>query len=72
MKQGRTGILPDMPLTSEERGQLRRDIERSEWKRSEIRQTLAAGRDIDVVAAWEDLERLDADIAKRIRMLKPE
>jgi hypothetical protein len=61
-----------MPLTSEQRGQLRRDIERSEWMRSEIRLKLAAGQDVDLLVAWEELERLDMDIAKRIRMLKPE
>jgi hypothetical protein len=61
-----------MSLTSEQRGQLRRDIERSEQMRADIREKLAEGQDIDLVAAWEDLEQLDMDIAKRIRMLRPE
>jgi hypothetical protein len=61
-----------MSLTSEQRGQLRRDIERSEQMRADIRKKLAEGQHIDLVAAWEDLEQLDMDIATRIRMLKPE
>lgn len=39
---------------------------------ADIRDKLAKGQDSDVIAAWEELEQLDLDIAKRIQMLKPE
>jgi hypothetical protein len=60
-----------MALNAEQRGQLRRDIERSERLRAEMREKIEAGQDIDLVNAWEVLEQLDLEIGKRIRMLQP-
>jgi len=60
-----------MALTAEQRGQLRRDIERSERIRAEIRERIEANQDVDLVTAWEAIEKLDLEIGKRIRMLQP-
>jgi hypothetical protein len=60
-----------MALNAEQRGQLRRDIERSERMRAEVREKLEAGEDLDLITAWEIIEALDLEIGKRIRMLQP-
>lgn len=52
-----------------EREQLRQDIKRSEELRADIRAKLARGKDQDVVTGWDDIERLDAEIARRVRQL---
>lgn len=52
-----------------EREQLRQDIKRSDELRAGIRAKLARGKDQDVVTGWDDIERLDAEIARRVRQL---
>ena len=54
-------------MDATEREQLRQDIERSEEMRARLREQLAANKDVDLVAAWSEIEMLDQDIARRIR-----
>jgi hypothetical protein len=53
-----------------DREQLREDIKRSESLRADIREKLARGKDRDLLADWQNIERLDLDIGRRLRRLK--
>lgn len=53
----------------EAREQLRQDLKRSEDLRSEMRAKLARGNDANLLEAWQDIERLDLNIGRRIRTL---
>jgi hypothetical protein len=53
----------------EKREQIRQDLKRSEEMRTEIRAKLARGKDEGLLAAWQDIERLDLAIGRQIRQL---
>jgi hypothetical protein len=61
--------MVDIAQTLAEREQLRQDIKRSEELRAGIRAKLARGKDHDVLTGWDDIERLDAEIARSVRQL---
>jgi hypothetical protein len=54
-------------MTSEERAQLVEDIRKSNTKRQQIVERAEKDPDFDLLAAWEDLDELDASIAARIK-----
>ena len=54
------------PMTSDERAQLLEDIKQSDNVRRGIVERAELSEEFDIVAAWEEVERLDASIYKRI------
>jgi hypothetical protein len=53
-------------MTSDERAQLVEDIKKSDNLRRGIVERAELSEDFDVVAAWEEVEKLDESITKRI------
>jgi hypothetical protein len=53
-------------MTSDERAQLVEDIKRSDNLRRGIVERAELSEDFDVLAAWEEVEKLDESITKRI------
>ena len=53
-------------MTSDERAQLLEDIKKSDHVRRGIVERAEMSQEFDIVAAWEEVERLDASIYKRI------
>jgi len=53
-------------MTSDERAQLLEDIKKSDNVRRGIVERAEMSQEFDIVAAWEEVERLDASIYKRI------
>ena len=53
-------------MTSDERAQLVEDIKRSDNLRRGIVERAELSEDFDVVAAWEEVEKFEASINKRI------
>ena len=56
----------------EEAEQLRQDIDRSVQMRAAISKKLAQNDEFNLLEAWNELEQLDQDIARRIRKRRPE
>ena len=54
-------------MTSDERAQLVEDIKRSDNLRRGIVERAELSQDFDILAAWEEVEKLDASINERIR-----
>ena len=54
-------------MTSDERAQLVEDVRTSNVKRQLIIERAAVDQEFDLLAAWEDVEELEASIAARIR-----
>jgi hypothetical protein len=57
----------EINVTSAERERLMQDLDRSVEMRQRIKQRLANNEDIDLVEAWNELEQLDMEIARKIR-----
>jgi hypothetical protein len=53
-------------MTSDERAQLVEDIKRSDSLRRGIVERAELSEDFDILAAWEEVEKLDKSITKRI------
>lgn len=53
-------------MTSDERAQLLEDIKKSDNLRRGIVQRAELSEEFDILAAWEEVEKLDEPIAKRI------
>ena len=53
-------------MTSDERAQLVEDIKRSDNLRRGIVERAELSQDFDILAAWEEVEKLDESITKRI------
>jgi hypothetical protein len=53
-------------MTSEERAQLVEDIKRSNNMRRDVVERAELSEDFDLLAAWEEVEKLDDSIVKRI------
>ena len=53
-------------MTADERAQLVEDIKRSDNLRRGIVERAELSEDFDVLAAWEEVEKLDESITKRI------
>jgi hypothetical protein len=53
-------------MTSDERAQLVEDIKKSDNLRRGIVERAELSKDFDIPAAWEEVEKLDESIAKRI------
>jgi hypothetical protein len=53
-------------MTSDERAQLVEDIKRSDNLRRGIVERAELSEDFDILAAWEEVEKLDESITKRI------
>jgi hypothetical protein len=53
-------------MTSDERAQLVEDIKKSDNLRRGIVERAELSADFDVLAAWEEVEKLDESITKRI------
>lgn len=53
-------------MTSDERAQLVEDIKRSDNLRRGIVERAELSEDFDVLAAWEEVEKLDESITARI------
>jgi len=53
-------------MTSDERAQLVEDIKRSDNLRRGIVESAELSQDFDILAAWEEVEKLDESITKRI------
>ena len=53
-------------MTSDERAQLVEDIKRSDNLRRGIVERAELSKDFDILAAWEEVEKLDESITKRI------
>ena len=54
-------------MTSDERAQLVEDIKKSDNIRRGIIERAESSQDFDILAAWEEVEKLDAPINERIR-----
>ena len=53
-------------MTSDERAQLIEDIKKSDNLRRGIVERAELSEDFDILAAWEEVEKLDESITKRI------
>jgi hypothetical protein len=53
-------------MTSDERAQLVEDIKKSDNLRRGIVERAERSEDFDILAAWEEVEKLDESISKRI------
>jgi hypothetical protein len=53
-------------MTSDERAQLVEDIKKSDNLRRGIVERAELSKDFDILAAWEEVEKLDESISKRI------
>ena len=53
-------------MTSDERAQLVEDIKKSDRIRRGIIERAELSKDFDILAAWEEVEKLDGPINKRI------
>jgi len=53
-------------MTSDERAQLVEDIKKSDNLRRGIVERAELSKDFDILAAWEEVEKLDESITKRI------
>jgi hypothetical protein len=53
-------------MTSDERAQLVEDIKRSDNLRRGIIERAELSKDFDILAAWEEVEKLDDSINERI------
>ena len=53
-------------MTSDERAQLIEDIKRSDNIRRGIVERAELSQDFDIVAAWEEVDKLDNSIRKRM------
>ena len=53
-------------MTSDERAQLVEDIKRSDNLRRGIVERAELSEDFDILAAWEEVEKLDESIGQRI------
>ena len=53
-------------MTSDERAQLVEDIKRSDNLRRGIVERAELSKDFDILAAWEEVQKLDESITKRI------
>ena len=53
-------------MTSDERAQLVEDIKRSDNMRRGIVERAELSEDFDILAAWEEVEKLEDSITKRI------
>ena len=59
-------------MTQDERAQLLEDIRTSNSKRADILERARASHDFDIPAAWQEVEELDASIARRIAHARSE
>ena len=48
------------------------DLERSIQLRQEIQEQLRRGEFVDLVSAWENVERIDHQVTRKIRKRRPE
>ena len=53
-------------MTADERAQLVEDIKRSDNLRRGIVERAELSKDFDILAAWEEVQKLDESITKRI------
>jgi hypothetical protein len=53
-------------MTSDERAQLVEDIKKSDNLRRGIVERAELSKDFDILAAWEEVEKLDESIGQRI------
>jgi hypothetical protein len=53
-------------MTSDERAQLVEDIKRSDSLRRGVVERAEVSEDFDILAAWEEVEKLDGDINRRV------
>ena len=53
-------------MTSDERAQLVEDIKRSNRMRDDIIERAELAKEFDILAAWEEVEELDASINRRV------
>ena len=53
-------------MTSDERAQLVEDIKKSDRMRRGIIERAELDKEFDILAAWEEVEKLDGSINKRI------
>jgi hypothetical protein len=53
-------------MTSDERAQLVEDIRMSNKMRTDIVERAEGDKDFDILAAWENVEALDASINQRV------
>ena len=54
-------------MNPDERSQLVEDIKRSDNLRRGIVERAALSKEFDILAAWEEVEKLDGSITERIR-----
>ena len=57
-------------MTSDERAQLIEDIKRSDLLRRGIVDRAERSQDFDIVAAWEEVEKIDNLIRKRMSLAR--
>ena len=57
-------------MNSDERAQLVEDIKRSSRLRDAIVERAERDQAFDIAAAWEELDEIDADINRRIAVLR--
>ena len=53
-------------MTSDERAQLVEDIKSADSLRRGVVERAEVSEDFDILAAWEEVEKLDADINSRV------
>jgi hypothetical protein len=53
-------------MTSDERAQLVQDIKRADSLRRGVIERAELSEDFDILAAWEEVEKLDTDINRRV------
>jgi hypothetical protein len=53
-------------MTADERAQLIEDIKRSNRMRDDIVERAELAKEFDILAAWEEVEELDASINRRV------
>ena len=58
-------------MDQDELAQLSLHIERSIDVRQSLRATLASGQPVDLIKEWEEIEKLDHEIARMIRKRPP-
>ena len=61
-----TRLAPLRGMTPDERAQLVEDIKRSDNLRRGIIERAELSRDFDILAAWEEVEKIDSSINKRM------
>jgi hypothetical protein len=62
----RSAKVHNLSMTADERAQLVEDIKKSDNLRRGIVERAELSKDFDILAAWEQVQKLDESITKRI------